>query len=185
MSFRLPASSNRASGIVLHLQQAPPSCLFTSRRRDLFSVLRGAFWGDVALKVSGGGVTRTNTNKIWATMLQVFESLSKTCNLLPQQNVALKIALCTLLHEATFNATMLRSTSALKIGSCNITFRELKQQQRRRQRERHKFAYLVAKKNSFARPAGAFLTFVHFVAVVSKTTTRNSQVFGFMKNVSS
>ena len=37
---------------------------------------------DVALKVSGGGVTRTNTNKIRATMLQVFESLSKTCNML-------------------------------------------------------------------------------------------------------
>ena len=63
---------------------------------------------DVALKVSGGGVTRTNTNKIRATMLQVFESLSNTCNMLPQQNVALKIAPCTLLHEATFNATMLR-----------------------------------------------------------------------------
>ena len=58
---------------VLRLQQAPPSCLFTSRRRDLFSVLRGAFWDDVALKVSGGGVTRTNTNKFRATMLQVFE----------------------------------------------------------------------------------------------------------------
>ena len=73
-----------------------------------FSVLRGAVWDDVALKISGGGVTRTNTNKIRATMLQVFESLSKTCNMLPQQNVALKIALCTLLHEAPFNATMLR-----------------------------------------------------------------------------
>jgi len=73
-------------------------------------VLCGAFCGDVALKVSGVGVTRTNTNKIRATMLQVFESLSKTCNMLPQQNVALKIALCTLLHEATFNATMLDIT---------------------------------------------------------------------------
>ena len=49
--------------------------------------------------------------------------------------------------------------------------RELKQRQRRRQRERHKFAYLVGKNNSFARPARAFFTFVHFVAVVSKTTT--------------
>ena len=62
----------------------------------------------VALKVSGEGVTRTNTNKIRATMLQVFESLSKTCSMLAHQNVALKIAHCTLLHEATFNATMLR-----------------------------------------------------------------------------
>ena len=49
--------------------------------------------------------------------------------------------------------------------------RELKQRQRRRQRERHEFAYLVVKNNSFARPARAFFTFVHFVAVVSKTTT--------------
>ena len=90
------------------LQQAPPSCLFTSHRRDLFPVLFGAFWDDVALKVSGGGFTRTNTNKIRATMLQVFESLSKTCNMLPQQNVALKMAMCTMLHEETLNATMLR-----------------------------------------------------------------------------
>ena len=52
-----------------------------------------------------------------------------------------------------------------------INIRELKQRQRRRQRERHKFAYLVDKNNSFARPARAFFTFVHFVAVVSKTTT--------------
>ena len=79
---------------------------------------------DVALKVSGGGDTRTNTNKTRETMLQVFESLSKTCNMLPQQNVVLKISLCTLLHEATFYATMLPKKSALKIGSCNITFKE-------------------------------------------------------------
>ena len=71
-------------------------------------MLQEPIFNDVALKVSGEGVTRTNTNKIRATMLQVFESLSKTCSMLPQQNVALKIALCTLLHEATFNATMLR-----------------------------------------------------------------------------
>ena len=49
--------------------------------------------------------------------------------------------------------------------------RELKQGQRRRQQERHKFASLVEKNNSFARSARAFFTFVHFVAVVSKTTT--------------
>ena len=49
--------------------------------------------------------------------------------------------------------------------------RELKQRQPRRQRERHEFAYLVVKNNSFARPARAFFIFVHFVAVVSKTTT--------------
>ena len=88
-----------------------PSSSFTGSemgRQNIFSVLRGAFWDDVALKVNAEGVTRTNTNKIRATMLQVFEWLSKTCNMLPQQNVALKITLCTLLHEATFNATMLR-----------------------------------------------------------------------------
>ena len=50
--------------------------------------------------------------------------------------------------------------SLLKLG----LNRELKQ------RERHKFAYLVGKNNSFARPARAFFTFVHFFAVVSKTT---------------
>ena len=53
----------------------------------------------------------------------------------------------------------------------HLAIRELKQRQRRRQRERHEFAYLVGKNNSFARPARAFFTFVHFVAVVSKTTT--------------
>ena len=82
------------------------------RRREergvYHQLIRELALDDVALKVSGGGVTRTNTNKIRATMLQGFESLSKTCNMLLQQNVALKIALCTLLHEATFNATMLR-----------------------------------------------------------------------------
>ena len=62
--------------------------------------------------------------------------------------------------------------------------RELKQRQRRRQRERHKCAYLVGKNNSFARPARAFFTFVHFFAVVSKTTTWNSQILGFKENVS-
>ena len=93
---------------VLHLQQAPPSCLFTLCRHDLFSVLRGAFWDDDVFEVSSGGVTRTNMNKIRATMLQVFESVSKTCNMFPQENFALNVALCTLLYEATFNATMLR-----------------------------------------------------------------------------
>ena len=77
------------------------------RRREergvYHQLIRELALDDVAFKVSGWGVTRTNTNRIRATMLQVFESLSKTCNMLPQQNVALKIALCTLLHEATFN----------------------------------------------------------------------------------
>ena len=54
-------------------------------------------------------------------------------------------------------------------GSRSI--KELKQRKRRLQRERHKFAYFVGKNNSFARPARALFTFVHFFAVVSKTTT--------------
>ena len=49
--------------------------------------------------------------------------------------------------------------------------REFQQRQQRRQQELHKFAYLVGKNNSFARPARAFFTFVHFFAVVSNTTT--------------
>ena len=76
------------------------------RRREergvYYQLIRELALDDVALKVSGKGVTRTNTNKIRATMLQVLESLSKPCNMLLQQNVALKIALCTLLHEANF-----------------------------------------------------------------------------------
>ena len=61
------------------------------RRREergvYHQLIREVALDDVALKVCGGGVkpTNTNTNKIRATMLQVFESLSKTCNMLPQQ----------------------------------------------------------------------------------------------------
>ena len=52
-------------------------------RRVYHQLIRELALEDVALKVSGGRVTRTNTNKIRATMLQVFESLSNTCNMLP------------------------------------------------------------------------------------------------------
>ena len=114
--------TTQVSSPVLHLQQAPPSCLFTSRQRDLLSVLRGAFWGDVALKVSGGGVTRTNTIKIRATMLQIFESLSKTCNMLPQQNVALKSPFTPCYTKQLLTQQCCVKKSALKIGLCNITF---------------------------------------------------------------
>ena len=52
------------------------------RRREergtYHQLIRELAFEDVALKVSGGFVTRTNTNKIRATMLQVFESDSKT-----------------------------------------------------------------------------------------------------------
>ena len=43
------------------------------------------------------------TNKIQATMLQVFEWLSNTCNMLPQPEVALKVTLCAMLHNIDFN----------------------------------------------------------------------------------
>ena len=43
--------------------------------------------------------------------------------------------------------------------------RELKQPRRRRQQERHKFAYLTMKNNSFARFARAFFIFGHFADV--------------------
>ena len=42
-------------------------------RRVYHQLIRELDLKGVALKVSGGGVTRTNTNKIRATMLQVFE----------------------------------------------------------------------------------------------------------------
>ena len=35
--------------------------------------LRTGFWEDVARKVNGEGVTRSNSNKILATLLQVFD----------------------------------------------------------------------------------------------------------------
>ena len=47
-------------------------------------------------------------------------------------------------------------------------FRELKQRQRRRQRERHKTIGLISKNNRSAR---ALYVFVHFFAVLCKTTT--------------
>ena len=55
----------------------------------------------------------------------------------------------------------------------------LKQWQRRPQRERHKFAYLVGKNNSFARPARVFFTFVHFFAVSCKSTWSFSKDDGY------
>ena len=79
---------------------------------------------------------------------------------------------------------LLRCRSRSRRRFLNFLLGSLSNEQWRRQRERQKFAYLVGKNNSFARPARAFFTFVHFVDVVSETTTLNSQVFGFMKNVS-
>ena len=49
--------------------------------------------------------------------------------------------------------------------------RELKQPRRRRQQERHKFAYLTMKNSSFARFARAFCIFGHLADVLDLSTT--------------
>ena len=59
--------------------------------------------------------------------------------------------------------------------------RDLKIRRRRRQRERHKTIGLISKNNSSAR---ALYVFVHFFAVLCKTTTWNDQIQGFVENVS-
>ena len=51
-------------------------------------------------------------------MLQVFESLSKTFNMLPQQNVVSKVALFDSLHAKTEHYSIV----TLKFGSGNTTF---------------------------------------------------------------
>ena len=51
--------------------------------------------------------------------------------------------------------------------------RELKQPRRRRQQERHKFAYLTMKNNTFARFARAFFIFGHLADVLDFSTTWN------------
>ena len=59
-----------------------------------------------------------------------------------------------------------------------VVIRELKQ--RRWQRQRHKKIGLMSKNNRSAR---AFYIFVHFFAVLCKTTTWNDQIQGFVENV--
>ena len=49
--------------------------------------------------------------------------------------------------------------------------RELKQPRRRRQRQRHEFAYLTTKNDTFARFARAFFIFLHFADVLSQNWT--------------
>ena len=57
-------------------------------------------------------------------------------------------------------------------GSFSPANRELKQPRRRGQQERHKFAYLTMKNNSFARFARAFFIFGHFADVFLFSMTR-------------
>jgi len=54
-----------------------------------------------------------------------------------------------------------------------LVIRELKQPRRRRQQERHKFAYLTTKNNSFAHFARAFFIFLHFTDVLVLSVTWN------------
>ena len=92
----------------LHCQRSPPFCLLTWKNvdvdwsRDLFRLSRGAFWYNVALKVDGEGVTRTNSDNVGTAMLQQFESTPNCCNMLPQHNVALKIVRRAMLHDVDF-----------------------------------------------------------------------------------
>ena len=53
----------------------------------------------------------------------------------------------------------------------NLVIRELKQPRRRRQQERHKFAYLTMKNSTFARFARAFFIFGHLADVLDLSTT--------------
>ena len=55
----------------------------------------------------------------------------------------------------------------------SVNNRELKQPRRRRQQERHKFAYSTMKNNSFTRFARAFFIFGHLADVLDLSTTWN------------
>ena len=58
-------------------------------------------------------------------------------------------------------------------GYLNSLMRSFKQPRRRRQQERHKFAYLTMKNNSFARFARAFFIFLYFADVLVFSTMSN------------
>ena len=81
-----------------------------------------------------------------------------------------KVDECTRLcldHDATLQSIYMDPFHRLKI----LRIREFTQPRRRRQPERHKFAYLTTKDNSFARFARAFPIFVHFAEVLVLSTT--------------
>ena len=62
--------------------------------------------------------------------------------------------------------------------------RELKQPRRRLQLERHKFAYVTMKNNSFARFARAFFVFSHFADVLVLSTMVNDLFCSCLDDVS-
>ena len=84
----------------LAVEDAPAFARYFRMEKEKF--VGGAFWYNVALKVDGEGVTRTNSDNVRATMSQQFESTSNCCNMLPQQNVALKIVRRAMLHDVDF-----------------------------------------------------------------------------------
>ena len=61
----------------------------------------------------------------------------------------------------------------LKAAATRCSIRELKQPRRRRQHERHKFAYLTMKNSIFTRFARASFIFWHFEDVLVLSTTWN------------
>ena len=67
-------------------------------------------------------------------------------------------------------ACALVQTISLRFRAIN---RELKQPGRRRQQERHKFAYLTMKNSTFARSERAFFIFGHLADVLDLSTTWN------------
>ena len=69
--------------------------------------------------------------------------------------------------------SMILVSEAVLWQSANTSNRELKQPRQRRHQERHKFAYLTIKNNSFARFACAFFIFSHFADILVLSTTWN------------
>ena len=73
--------------------------------------------------------------------------------------------------ETKYMVCLSQKALTFRTGTGHNVTKELKQPRRRRQQEGHKFAYLTMKNNSFARLAGAFLIFVHFVDVLVLSAT--------------
>ena len=75
-------------------------------------------------------------------------------------------SICPMNFFRTTDTTDTTDTTIWKPG-----FRELKQPRRPQQQERHKFAYLTMKNNSFAHFARAFFIFGHLADVLVLSTT--------------
>ena len=64
-----------------------------------------------------------------------------------------------------------KTNCVVDVWLAGTVVREFKQPRRRRQQERHKFAYLTMKNNTFARFARAFFIFGHLADVLDLSTT--------------